>query len=205
MRLTNSFSVPVPVDTAWATLLDVQRVAPCMPGATVDRLDGDDIFGSVKVKLGPIIMRYQGTMTFTEKDEAGHRTVLTARADEARGGGFVDATISATLASAGAGTEVSVVTDLKVTGKAAQLGGNVLADVSRHLIGQFATNLATEIQSPSTSDGVAPVPPGSGDSLNALELLKAPARRLLPPALTGMVLGLVFGLVIGRCRGGPAH
>lgn len=195
MRLTNSFSVPVPVDTAWATLLDVERVAPCMPGATVDRVDGDDIFGSVKVKLGPIVMRYQGTMTFAEKDEAGHRTVLTARADEARGGGFVTATIAATLTEAGAGTDVSVVTDLEVTGKAAQLGGNVLADVSRHLIGQFATNLAAEFQSPSTSDSAAP-----GDSLNALELLKAPARRLLPPALTGMVLGLLFGLVIGRRR-----
>lgn len=192
MRLTNSFSVPVPVDTAWATLLDVERVAPCMPGATVDSVTGDDIAGSVKVKLGPIIMRYQGTMTFTEKDEAAHHTVLTARANESRGGGSVSATISATLTAAGAGTEVSVVTDLDVTGKAAQLGGNILADVSRHLVGQFATNLAREIQS--TGDGQ----PGPGDSVNALALLRAPARRLLPPALAGVVVGLVLGVVIGR-------
>jgi carbon monoxide dehydrogenase subunit G len=196
VRLTNNFSVPVSVDKAWATLLDVERVAPCMPGATVDRVDGDDILGSVKVKLGPIVMRYQGTMTFTEKDETGHRTVLTARANESRGGGSVSATISATLAQAGSGTDVSVVTDLDLTGKAAQLGGTVLADVSRHLIGQFATNLAREIQSP--SDG--PAPSTEPDTLNALELLKAPARRLLPPTLVGVVIGLVLGLVIGTRR-----
>jgi carbon monoxide dehydrogenase subunit G len=200
VRLTNNFSVPVPVAKAWATLLDVERVAPCMPGATVDRIDGDDILGSVKVKLGPIVMRYQGTMTFTERDEAGHHTVLTARANESRGGGSVSATISATLAPAGSGTDVSVVTDLDLTGKAAQLGGTVLADVSRHLIGRFATNLAREIQSPSTSDG--PVSPKEPDTLNALELLKAPARRLLPPALAGMVIGLVLGLAIGTSRRG---
>lgn len=94
MQLTNSFSVPVPVDTVWTALLDVERVAPCMPGATVDSVDGDDIQGSVRAKLGPITMRYQGTMTFTEKDETGHRAVMTAQAKEARGGGFVSAAMS---------------------------------------------------------------------------------------------------------------
>jgi uncharacterized protein len=224
MQLSNSFSVPVPVDTAWATLLDVERIAPCMPGASVDRVDGDDIQGSVTVKLGPIMMRYQGTMTFTERDEAGHRAVLTAKAKEARGGGFVNATIAATLASAGDGTEVSVVTDLDVTGKAAQFGRNVLADVSRHLVGQFADNLAKEIRTggrTTAASATADRAVGNGaaasngavtnlatgnsaadapvvSSLNALELLKAPARRLLPPVLTGLVVGVFLGRLSKR-------
>jgi carbon monoxide dehydrogenase subunit G len=208
MQLTNSFTVPVPVDTAWATLLDVERIAPCMPGAAVDRVDGDDILGSVPVKLGPIMMRYQGTMTFTERDETGHRAVLTASAKEARGGGFVNATIAATLAPAGAGTEVSVVTDLDVTGKAAQFGRNVLADVSGHLVGQFADNLAKEIGSggaatapPDERPGASPTPPAAptvGASLDVLELLKAPARRLLPPVLAGLAIGLVVGRLSKR-------
>lgn len=210
MQLTNTFSVPVPVDTAWATLLDVERVAPCMPGASVDRVDGDDILGSVAVKLGPIMMRYQGTMTFTERDEAAHRAVLTAKAKEARGGGFVTATVSATLAPAGEGTEVNVVTDLDVTGKAAQFGRNVLADFSRHLVGQFADNLAAEIRTPAepsrpaasthapTRRSTPDTPAAPGASLDALSLLRAPARRLLPPVLTGLLIGLVVGRLSKR-------
>ncbi|MCI2422254.1 SRPBCC family protein [Saccharopolyspora sp. K220] len=214
MQLSNSFTVPVPVETAWSTLLDVERIAPCMPGAAVDRVDGNDVLGSVTVKLGPIMMRYQGTMTFTERDEASHRAVLTASAKEVRGGGFVNATIAATLAPADDGTEVSVVTDLDVTGKAAQFGRNVLSDVSSHLVGQFADNLAGEIRSgggkaagdpaPATPSGersgaaAPPATPNGGASLNALELLKAPARRLLPPVLTGVIIGVVIGRLSKR-------
>jgi uncharacterized protein len=202
MQLENSFSVPVPVDEVWTTLLDVERIAPCMPGATVDRVDGDDITGSVKVKLGPIMMRYQGTMTFTEKDEPHYRAVLTARAKETRGAGSVAATISAQLAPAPAGTTVSVVTDLEITGKAAQFGRGVLADVSGHLVGQFAQNLATQLRTQET----APAPSAPSDeftadaSLNALTLLQAPARRLGPPVLAGLLVGMVIGRLTARHR-----
>ena len=158
MQITNTFSVPVPVDTVWKTLLDVKQVAPCMPGASVDRVEGDDVFGSVKVKLGPIMMRYQGTLTFAERDEAAHRAVLSARAQETRGAGSVNATVTASLASAGDGTEVTVVTDLDITGKPAQFGRGVMTDVSRHLVGQFAQNLAREFESGRLGDTPAGVP-----------------------------------------------
>lgn len=208
MQLTNTFTVPVPVDTAWTTLLDVERVAPCMPGASLDSVDGDDITGSVAVKLGPIMMRYHGTMTFTHRDDQSHRVVLTAKAKEVRGGGFVSATVTASLVAAADTTEVNVTTDLEVTGKAAQFGRNVLADVSHHIVSQFAANLAKEIQTvaaPSTSDtpavaapAAAPVVAPAESSLNGLSLLAAPARRLLPPVLTGVLVGLVIGRVTKR-------
>lgn len=210
MQLSNTFSVPVPVETAWSTLLDVKRVAPCMPGASVDSVEGDDIEGSVAVKLGPIMMRYRGTMTFTERDEDNYRAVLTAKAKEVRGGGFVSATVSATLASSGESTEVKVVTDLDVTGKAAQFGRNVLADVSRHIVGQFADNLAQEIRSPATpvpeptraAAAVEAGPVSSSDptvpSLNALSLLRSSARRLLPPVLIGVLIGVLVGRLSKR-------
>jgi carbon monoxide dehydrogenase subunit G len=147
MQLKNTFVVPVPVDQAWRVLLDVEQIAPCMPGASVDRVDGDDITGRVKVKLGPIAVGYEGTISFVERDETHHRAVLSAAAREARGGGTARATIAASLEDGGGKTTVNVVTDLAITGKPAQFGRGVMADVSEHIINQFASNLASELQS----------------------------------------------------------
>ncbi|MFC5805851.1 SRPBCC family protein [Streptomyces formicae] len=164
MELNHSFTVPVPVDDAWRALLDIERVAPCMPGATVEAYDGETITGSVKVKVGPITLTYRGTAVFAEQDEAGHRMVLTAGGKETRGQGTARATVTGTLAATedGGGTDVAVRTDLTVTGRPAQFGRGVLADVGDKLVGQFADCLSQKLSTPtSTPTGVVAGADGS--------------------------------------------
>jgi carbon monoxide dehydrogenase subunit G len=145
MQLEHSFVVPVGVDDAWTVLLDIERIAPCMPGAAIDSVDGDDFTGTVKVKLGPIGITYKGKASFVEKDAAIHRAVIDARGRDSRGSGTANAKITATLTADGASTTVHVVTDLDITGKAAQFGRGVMADVGNKLIGQFADCLAGKL------------------------------------------------------------
>ncbi len=139
MQLEHSFSVPVGIDEAWRILLDIERIGPCMPGAAIDSVDGDDFTGTVKVKLGPINLTYKGKASFIEKDEAAHRAVIDARGKDARGNGTAAAKVTARLTETGAATTtVSVQTDLDITGKPAQFGRGVMVDVGNKLIGQFA-------------------------------------------------------------------
>ena len=145
MELTNEFRVGVPPATAWSVLTDVERIAPCMPGAQLQEVDGDEYRGVVKVKVGPITAQYKGAATFVEKDEAGLRAVLRAEGRDTRGQGNANATITATLTPDGDGTRVVVVTDLTVTGKVAQFGRGVMADVSAKLLGQFVECLETKV------------------------------------------------------------
>ncbi|MGH9138683.1 MAG: SRPBCC family protein, partial [Acidimicrobiales bacterium] len=137
MELTNEFRVGVPVEHAWQVLTDVERIAPCMPGAQLQEVEGDEYRGIVKVKVGPITAQYKGKALFVERDDAAHRAVLRAEGRETRGQGNANATITASLVPDGDGTAVTVVTDLTVTGKVAQFGRGVLADVSAKLLGQF--------------------------------------------------------------------
>ena len=141
MELTNTFDVSVPVETAWAVLTDVERIAPCLPGAQLQEIEGDEYRGIVKVKVGPITAQYKGKATFVEKDDAAHKAVLEASGRDTRGQGNASATITAQLEPSGDGTHVTVTTDLTVTGKVAQFGRGVLADVSAKLLGQFVDNL----------------------------------------------------------------
>ncbi|MFS4094481.1 SRPBCC family protein [Streptomyces sp. AF1A] len=145
MELNHEFTVPVPVDDAWRALLDIERVAPCLPGATVEDYDGKTVTGSVKVKVGPVTVTYRGTAVFEEQDEAAHRMVLVASGRETRGQGTARATVTATLVERDGGTAVSVRTDLTVTGRPAQFGRGVLAEVGDRLVGQFATCLADRL------------------------------------------------------------
>ena len=156
MELTNEFRVGVPVEQAWDVLSDVERIAPCMPGAELQEVEGDEYRGVVKVKVGPITAQYKGKATFQEKDEAGRRMVLRAEGRDTRGAGNANATITATLLPDGEGTKVSVVTDLTVTGKVAQFGRGVLADVSSKLLSQFVDCLETTVLD--TSSAPAPQP-----------------------------------------------
>jgi carbon monoxide dehydrogenase subunit G len=142
MELEHSFSVPVPVARAWDVLLDVERVAPCMPGASLDSVTGDDISGRIKVKVGPIQMTYAGTAKFTERDEASHVVVLEASGKETRGAGTASASVRSELTPDGDQTRVTVHTTLNVTGKPAQFGRGVMTEVGGRLIGIFASNLA---------------------------------------------------------------
>ncbi|MFD0776813.1 SRPBCC family protein, partial [Streptomonospora algeriensis] len=146
-RLNNRFTVPVPVDQAWDVLMDVERVAPCMPGATLESAEGDSFTGRVRVKVGPITVTYQGEAHFTEVNAEERRVELHAGGKEARGSGTASATVSAGLHERDDGTtEVTVDTDFTVTGRVAQFGRGVMADVSAKLVDRFAENLAAELQ-----------------------------------------------------------
>ena len=151
MELTHEFEVAVPVAEAWAVLTDVERIAPCLPGAELKEVEGDEYRGVVKVKVGPISASYRGAAHFEELDEATHRAVLKAEGRETRGQGNASATITATLSESGSGTKVQVATDLSITGKVAQFGRGVLADVSGKLLDQFVQNLETMVLAPNAA------------------------------------------------------
>jgi carbon monoxide dehydrogenase subunit G len=158
MRLDHSFTVPVGVDEAWQVLLDVPRVAPCMPGAALTEFDGEAFTGKVKVKVGPIVLTYTGKGRFVERDDAAHRVVIEASGRDTRAAGTASATVTAVLVPDGDQTRVDVATDLVVTGKPAQFGRGMMADVGGRLIGQFADCLASEIAGP-TPDAPPPAVP----------------------------------------------
>jgi carbon monoxide dehydrogenase subunit G len=151
VQLEHSFTVPVGIDDAWRVLVDIEAIAPCMPGAAIDSVDGDDFTGTVKVKLGPIGLTYKGKASFIEKDEAAHRAVIDARGRDSRGNGTANAKVTATLTESSGSTRVDVLTDLDITGKPAQFGRGVMADVGNKLIGQFADCLAGKL-----TDGATP-------------------------------------------------
>src|SRR3954468_13858567 len=151
MELTNEFKVAVPPSDAWAVLTDVERIAPCMPGAELQEVQGEEYRGIVKVKVGPITAQYKGKATFVERDESGGKVVLRAEGRDTRGAGNANATITALLQPDGGGTKVTVSTDLAVTGKVAQFGRGVMADVSAKLLNQFVQCLETTVLSGAAS------------------------------------------------------
>ncbi|WP_327087599.1 SRPBCC family protein [Nonomuraea sp. NBC_01738] len=142
MRFEHEFTVPVPVEQAWAVLLDVERVAPCLPGASLDVVEGDEFTGRMKVKVGPITVTYRGTAGFADVDKDAHSLTLKASGKEARGSGTASATVRAALTQQGEGTAVSVETTFNVTGRPAQFGRGVMAEVGSKLIDRFAANLS---------------------------------------------------------------
>ena len=158
IELDNSFTVPVPPEQAWDVLLDVERIAPCMPGASVLSVDGDSVEGQVKVKLGPLSLTYKGTAKFVEKDQANFTIVLDASGKETRGQGTASASVNAVLkpGSEPGTTDAAIHTSLNVTGRPAQFGRSLLPEISGKLIAQFADNLAALI----SADGAAPAPAG---------------------------------------------
>jgi carbon monoxide dehydrogenase subunit G len=164
MKLEHNFTVPVPVAQAWGVLLDLPTVAPCMPGAALTSYEGDDFTGTVKVKLGPINLTYQGKGRIVEKDEADHRAVIEAHGKESRGSGTAKATVTARLHSNGDdSTQVDVVTDLNITGRPAQFGRGMMVDVGNKLIGQFADCLSQKLQSGAVPATTAPSAPKAPD------------------------------------------
>ncbi|MGH9117782.1 MAG: SRPBCC family protein, partial [Acidimicrobiales bacterium] len=145
MELTNEFRVDVPVDEAFRVLTDVERIAPCMPGAQLQEIEGEEYRGIVKVKVGPITAQYKGAARFVDRDDAAHRAVLRAEGRDTRGQGNANATITASLEADGDGTRVTVVTDLTITGRVAQFGRGVMADVSSKLLNQFVDCLEHQV------------------------------------------------------------
>ena len=163
MKLENEFVVPVPRDEAWDVLMDVERIAPCMPGATFDGYEGDSFMGRVKVKLGPITVTYAGVAKFVERDKEGGRAVIDAAGKESRGAGTANATIETILLDQGATTLVKVTTDLNITGKPAQFGRGVMVEVGTKILGQFADCLAGQLAAgtPEVEGELEPAPAAS--------------------------------------------
>ncbi len=186
MQMEHNFTVPAPIDGVWEALLDLERVVPCMPGATLTSHDGDEFAGTVKVRLGPISLQYKGTGRFTEKDEAARHAVIEASGKDARGNGTAAATVTARLAENGPETAVTVATDLSVTGRPAQFGRGLISDVSSKLIGQFADCLADELgtQESAPAGQATPTQPTGAPSKQAptgtAPVASAPAEPVRP-------------------------
>ena len=208
MELNNEFRVAVPAAKTWQVLTDVERVAPCIPGAQLLSVDGDDFTGAVKVKVGPITVSYKGDASFQEKDEAAQRVVIKASGKETRGSGNAAALVTAQLKDEGThGTTVSITTDLTISGKAAQFGRGVLADVSSNLIGQFAKNLEADLlggAAPSAAttatSTAAPAAAASdaGDSVDLLKVVALPMAKRFAPVIGGVAAGVAIGFLLGR-------
>jgi len=202
MQLENSFTVPSDAETAWQTLLDVEAIAPCMPGATLESVEGDDFSGNVKVKLGPVSMVYGGTASFLSKDESRHTAVIKGTGKEKRGTGTAQANVSLVLtAEDESRTRVDVTTDLMITGKAAQFGRGVMQDVASRLVDQFASNLETVIAArsggagSSSADGPSDDPAGGGDSAAVGTSEGSAAPPASPPAPIQQAEALDLGSV----------
>lgn len=224
MELINTFDVSVPIETAWKVLTDVERIAPCLPGAQLQEIEGNEYRGIVKVKVGPIQAQYKGKATFLERDDVNFKAVLDAAGRDTRGQGNASAIITAQLEPAGEGTHVTVTTDLTVTGKVAQFGRGVLADVSAKLLTQFVDNLeqtvlvddviaapvaeapaaAPAAETPSaTASQEAPtirkIDQPEPEAINLLEQAGSPVLKRAVPVL-GVAIGalIVYGLVRRR-------
>ncbi|MFI9802801.1 SRPBCC family protein [Streptomyces sp. NPDC052301] len=199
MELQHEFTVPVPVDDAWHALLDIERVAPCLPGAAVEDYDGRTVTGSVKVKVGPVTVTYRGTAVFEEQDESAHRMVLVASGRETRGQGTARATVTAALSERDGGTAVSVRTDLTVTGRPAQFGRGVLAEVGDRLVGQFADCLAERLTERAPAAGEEPeradaTEPPAREEPEPLDLLRTAG---LPVAKRAAAVAAVVAVLAG--------
>ncbi len=187
MKINNEFTVSVPIEQAWDIMLDLERVAPCLPGAAIQESQGDEYQGTMKVKIGPITANYKGTVKVEEADEENHRAVVQATGRDARGQGTASATIVSTLHGEGEQTRVSVETDMHLTGRAAQFGRGIAQDVATKMLGQFADCLEKEIAG-GTGDGAAASAPEtteeSGDG--------ASSQETPPPISVGGTAGRVI-------------
>ena len=156
MDLTHRFVVHAPIDAAWAAFNDLERVARCFPGATIASVEGDDFAGSVKVKLGPIAMHYDGSGTFVERDEAGRRAVIRATGQDQRGNGTAGITVVTHMMPEGDGTAVELTSDLAITGRPSQFGRNVMQDVSDSLLAEFVDCMAGQLGDETTTPSDEP-------------------------------------------------
>jgi len=203
VRLDNEFVVPRPINEAWAVLTDIERIAPCMPGAKLTEVDGDDYHGTVKIKVGPVTAAYAGVARFRERDDTRHHAVIEAAGKQSGGPGRASAVVTADLTGEGDSTRVTVVTDLTVAGPLAQFGRGAIAQVSGKLLDQFVAQLRETVLADARTPAASPAPPppppadGATDIPAAgepapVDLLRAAAApvliRLIPAVLAVAVL-----------------
>ena len=201
MEFENTFVVDAPMEEVWDLLLDVERIAPCMPGAQVLEQTGDDAYKvAVKVKLGPMTMNYKGDVEIVDKDAGSHQATMRAKAKEARGQGTASANMKMALRPAEGGTEASILTEMQMSGKAAAMGQGVIKDVAATLTDTFAQNVAKLVEAPAAA---APPPVAEPPSLDAGKIAASVAsqRARDPRTVAVLVLLVLFVLlVIGRRR-----
>jgi carbon monoxide dehydrogenase subunit G len=188
MQLHHEFTVDAPIEVVWQLLLDIERVGPCLPGTEITEKAGDNGFKAKStVRLGPVRMTYGGVIAIDEVDEAGHRVVMRASGTELRGQGTAEALITTTLVAEGGATQALAVTDLKLTGKAAQFGHGMIEDVSNHLMQDFVHGLAEAAQS--ATPAAVPAAPAA---------MSPPATAVPARSLSG--IQLLLAVVRGRLR-----
>ena len=197
MRLDHEFTVPAPIGEVWQAVIDPERVAPCMPGASLTKVEGDTFAGTVKVKLGPISLLYKGTGEFLEKDEAARKVVIKASGKDSRGGGTAAATVTLTLTERDGGTHGAVATDLAITGRPAQFGRGVMAEVGDRLVGQFAQCLSERIVEP--AGAVASVT-GQPEEAEPLDLFRTAGVPVAKRAAVGVAAIAVVAMVFAGLR-----
>jgi uncharacterized protein len=181
--LQHTFSVPIGVEEAWEAFTDIERIAPCLPGAAITSVDGDEFTGTAKVKLGPISLQYAGKGTWVSRDQSTYSAVIEAQGKDKRGNGTAGATISAHLEPDGDATRVVVDTELKITGRPAQFGRGVIQDVGGKLLDQFAACLATRLAEPAAEPAAAAAPSTQAEATAGA----APAAPSLPSEAPGPV------------------
>jgi uncharacterized protein len=206
MKLENEFRVDVPVEQAWRVLLDVERIAPCMPGAQLQEVQGDEYRGIVKVKVGPITAQYKGVARITESDDTNHRAVIRAEGRDTRGQGNASATAIAVLQPDGDGTRVSIDSDVTITGKVAQFGRGVIADVSAKLLDQFVACLERDVLSsagdPPASNEVAEggearaIDAPEAEPVDLLRTAGAPVLKRVVPVAAAVIIVIVVLLIL---------
>jgi uncharacterized protein len=206
MKLENEFRVDVPVDEAWRVLLDVERIAPCMPGAQLQEVEGDEFRGIVKVKVGPITAQYKGVARITESDDINHRAVILAEGRDTRGQGNASATATAVLQPDGDGTRVSIDSDVTITGKVAQFGRGVIADVSAKLLDQFVACLERDVLSSAGESAASNELAESGtaraivapeaEPVDLLRTAGAPVLKRVVPVAAAVVVVIVVVLIL---------
>jgi carbon monoxide dehydrogenase subunit G len=219
VRLDHEFTVPAPPAQVWQAVTDPESVAPCMPGATLTKVEGDSFTGTVKVKLGPISLLYKGAGEFLEKDEQARKIVITASGKDSRGAGTAAATVTVTLTEDNGSTKGTVATDLSVTGRPAQFGRGMISEVGGKILDQFSANLADKLGTPEAPaepaaataaepaaesteakpklESVKPTPPKEAEAIDLFEYAGSSVAKRLAPVLAG-VAGLLVILTIIR-------
>jgi hypothetical protein len=194
MQISNEFRVAVPIEQAWTVLLDVERIAPCLPGAQLQEVEGDEYRGVVKIKVGPITAQYRGVARILEADEAERRIVIKGEGRDTRGQGNASATVTALLVAEGESTKVSIETDLQVTGKVAQFGRGVMADVSAKLILAFVDCLDAQVLRGSTTGEETAKDSTSTRSIDAPEVEALDLGRVAGGAIARRAIPVLVGL-----------
>ena len=202
MQLNNTFTVAAPLDEAWEAFNSPETVAPCFPGATLLSSTGDAFTGEVKVKLGPIAMSYKGKGAFVKRDKETRTIVIEASGRDSRGNGTAAATVTGTMNALGPQeTEVTMVSDLKITGRPAQFGRGAISDVADKLIGQFSAHLADALRQARDPQSAATAQPAAvPDAINLLDAADRSLVKIAVPAIAAALLSVIGLIVVARRR-----